>query len=70
MKETRKRNAEMAFRVKRTAELTGLSPESIYRILRGDRNNDEVWLTYMELRERDNKLMEEVKKLVPLHFDN
>ena len=65
MNKPNKRNAEMAYRVKRTAEICGLNTMSVYRILRGDRVNEEVFTTYMELRERDNKLLDEVKKLVP-----
>lgn len=67
MNKPNKRDAEMAYRVKRVAELTGKNPASVYRILRGDRNNEEVFTTYMELLERDNQLMEEVKKLVPFN---
>ena len=65
MKNTKKRDAEMAYRVKRVAEICGVKIPSVYKILRGDRNNEEVFTTYMELRERDNKLLDEVKKLVP-----
>lgn len=67
MNQPKKRDAEMANRVKRTAELCGVCRPSVYRILRGDRVNEEVFTTYMELLERDNKLMEEVKKLVPFN---
>ena len=62
MKKPNKRDAENAFRVKRTAELTGLKKDAIYKIIRGDRENEEVFTTYMELLERDNALLAEVKK--------
>lgn len=67
MNKPKKRDAEMAFRVKRVAELTGVTTDLIYKVLRGDRNNEEVFTTYMELKERDNKLLDEVKKLVPFN---
>lgn len=67
MKKPKKRDAEMAYRVKRTAELCGVDKASVYRILRGDRENEEVFTTYMELLERDNALLDEVKKLVPFN---
>ncbi|MGN6601203.1 MAG: hypothetical protein ACTHK8_02065 [Ginsengibacter sp.] len=65
MKVPKKRDAETAWRVQRTADITGITEPSVYRILRGDRKNEEVFTTYMELWERDNQLLEEVKKLVP-----
>ena len=67
MKKPNERNAELAFRVKMVAEITGLKPNGIYKILRGDRKNEEVFTTYMELLERDNLLLQEVKKLVPFN---
>ena len=67
MKKPKQRSSENAFRVKRVAEITGLKPNSIQKIIRGDRENEEVFTTYMELLERDNALLAEVKKLVPFN---
>ncbi len=67
MEKPNKRSAEVAFRVNRVAEITGLKPNTIYKVIRGDRENEEVFTTYMELLERDNALLEEVKKLVPFY---
>lgn len=67
MKKPNQRSSEMAFRVKRTADITGKKPDTVYKIIRGDRENEEVFTTYMELLERDNALLEEVKKLVPFN---
>jgi len=67
MKQPKKRDAEKANRVKRTAELCGVCRPTVYRVSMGDRENEEVFTTYMELMERDNKLMEEVKRLVPFN---
>lgn len=67
MKKTNKRDAEVAYRVKRTAEITGIKTNAVYKIIRGDRKNETVFTTYMELMERDNALLAEVKKLVPFN---
>jgi hypothetical protein len=67
MKNTKERSAEKAYRVKRTAEITGLKPDTVYAIIRGDRENEEVFTTYMELKERDDLLLQEIKKLVPFN---
>lgn len=61
------RSAEHAYRVKRTADITGLKTDTVYKIIRGVRENEEVITTYMELLERDNTLLNEVKKLVPFN---
>ncbi len=67
MKKPNQRSAEIAYRVKRTAEITGLKSNTVYKIIRGDRENEEVLTTYMELWERDKVLLSEVKKLVPFN---
>src|SRR5665647_512657 len=51
----------MAYRVKRTAHICGIKQDSVYRIIRGDRNNKKVFTTYMELMKRDTALLEEEK---------
>jgi hypothetical protein len=67
MEKPNKRDAETAYRVKRIMEITGLTKDAIYKIIRGDRENEEVFSTYMDLQERDNALLAEVKKLVPFN---
>src|SRR5665647_2428691 len=62
MKKQRIRSSEIAYRVKRTAHIHGIKQDSVYRIIRGDRNNEKVLTTYMELTKRDTALLEEVKK--------
>src|SRR5665647_1548078 len=61
MKKQRIRSSEMAYRVKRTAHICGIKQDSVYRIIRGDRNNEKVFTTYMELMKRDTALLEEKK---------
>ena len=61
MKNQRIRSSEMAYRVKRTALICGIRQDSVYKIIRGDRNNEKVFTTYMELMKRDTALLEEEK---------
>lgn len=75
MIQTNKRSAEIANRVRRVALRTGLKTPSIYRILRGDRDNEEVFTIYMELLEvdkaidkMDSPLLDAVKELVPTNY--
>ncbi|HCN82508.1 MAG TPA: hypothetical protein DIT07_02655 [Sphingobacteriaceae bacterium] len=62
---------QKTFIVKKTAELYGVSTSLIYKILSGDRENDEIFMTYMELQEgidaliQENEMLQEVKKLLP-----
>lgn len=62
-----KRDSAIATRVKRTAEICGVSPRHVYRVILGDQVNEEITLVYIELSEGENKLVEAVKKLVPLN---
>lgn len=68
---TKLRDPKKAFLVKKTAELHGVSTSLIYKILSGDRENDEIFMTYMDLKEgidsliQENEMLQEVKKLLP-----
>ncbi len=61
------RSAEHAWRVKRTAEITGLKTDTVYKIIRGVRENENVITIYMDLLDGDRTLVNEVKKLVPFN---
>ena len=63
------RDAIRAARVKRTAEITGVSERHVNRVMIGDQENDKVVLVFMELKEGENKLVEAAKKLVPFNKD-
>jgi predicted transcriptional regulator len=64
-----KRSSETAVRVKRTAEITGLSTRTIYRVIKGEEHDAEtiekVMSVYMQFSEGENLLIEAVKKAVP-----
>jgi hypothetical protein len=48
------------------AELHGVSQDYVQKIRRGERNNEEIMCTLMDLHEGKKKLIEEVKRLIPL----
>jgi len=65
-----KRDPETAIRVKRTAEMLGVSPTTVYRVIIGDdriskETAEKVMMVYMELKDGENQLIEAVKQLVP-----
>lgn len=64
MVKTMKRSAELAGRIKKTAELTGVSQRQVRRIVNGTCKNEFVFSTYMELYEGENQLVKAVKELV------
>lgn len=67
MKNNKKRDTRRAANILDTAEITGLSTSQVQKVLRTDRNNDKVVAVFMELSERKNDLLEEVKKLIPFN---
>lgn len=58
------RDSEKSFLVKKVAEMHKVSARYVYYILNGERDNDEIFKTYMDLKEGQNVLAEEVKKLI------
>ena len=66
MEKKRKRSAIHAARVQKTAELTGKSTDLVYRVISGERENEDVMTMFMFLQEGENKLLTEAKRLVPM----
>jgi hypothetical protein len=67
LRKTRGRDSETATRVKRTADLVGVSTYHVWRVIRGDSVNEKIMETYMFLLEGEqNLLVEAVKNLVPI----
>ncbi len=62
-----KRVSEIAARVERTAELAGVTKRYVRLVINGDRKNQNVLSIYMELQERENLLIQDVKELVPFN---
>jgi len=63
----RGRDTKRAVLVKNTAELMGVSQRYVNMVLAGERDNDCIIACYMELLERQNRLIEEVRKLIPFN---
>ncbi|HRO17953.1 MAG TPA: hypothetical protein PLU07_07175 [Ferruginibacter sp.] len=61
----KKRSVIRAARVEKTAETIGVSTSLVQKVLRGDRENPHVMKVFMEISEREDALLEQVKKLVP-----
>lgn len=47
------------------AEVHGVSPRYVRMVRDGERTNEEILATYMEIVEQDNLLLQAVKKAVP-----
>lgn len=64
-----KRSSEVATRVKRTAEIVGVSTRTVYRVIKGQEVDkqtiESVLSVYMMLDEGENQLLQAVKKAVP-----
>jgi hypothetical protein len=60
-----KRSAFNATIVGQVAEILGLEKSMVYKVLNGSRESQQVMSCYMTLLEGNNKLLEDVKKLVP-----
>lgn len=68
MRNTKKRDAENAIRVKRTAEVVGVSIRTVERVIKGEQINEKVLEVYMFLQEGEqNLLLEAVEKAVPFN---
>lgn len=64
---TRNRDSKRAALVKNVADIHRLSTSMVYKVLAGERNNEDVFSTYMFLLQGGNALKEEAKKLVPFN---
>lgn len=72
MRKTKPKDNQRALIVKKVAEKHGVTPAYVYMILSGERDNEEIFADYMELKENikavlENALLNEVKNLVPFN---
>ena len=69
-KETRPKRTERASLIAKTARICEVSERHVRHVLAGDRENETVFNTYMELREKsqelENNLVAAARKVVPL----
>lgn len=54
--------------VKRVAEMHKVSEDYVYKVIRGERDNESIFTTYMDLLEGSNELLKAVEELVPLNL--
>ena len=62
MANTTLRDSEIAIRVKRTAEICGVSKRLVYMVIIGDRTNQDVLDVYMHLKELEDAAFDIAKK--------
>lgn len=71
MLKNQQRDNRRALIVEKIAEKHGLKRKTVYAILRGDRNNEDVMDDYITMSmEVENLLLKAVKKAVPFHQIN
>jgi hypothetical protein len=63
-KETVLRRRDVA---KLVAGIHGVTADHVRKVIRGDRENDQILATYMQIIENDNLLLQAVKNTVPFH---
>jgi hypothetical protein len=49
----------------KVADMYGVSPDYVRKIRRGDRDNEDIFATIMDLVEGETRLIQEVKRRVP-----
>lgn len=64
---TNTRDSIRAARVKKTAEICMVSKRYVQMVLSCDRSDEEVEAIFFELQERENLLLQEVKKMIPFN---
>ena len=62
-KETVLRRRDVATLV---AGIHGVTADHVRKVIRGDRENNQILATYMQIIENDNLLLQAVKNIVPL----
>lgn len=65
MEKNNKREAFKASLAQKTARIARVSTRYVRMVINGDRENQQVMSVYMQLLEGENKLLAQVKELVP-----
>ncbi|THU36897.1 hypothetical protein FAM09_18210 [Niastella caeni] len=63
-KETVLRRRDVAALV---ADIHGVTADHVRKVIRGDRDNEEILATYMHIIESDNQLLKAVKNVTPFN---
>lgn len=66
MENKKKRDAIQASRVLRIAEKMGVSKRHVYRVIKGQCENEEILAMYITLCEMENEIIDEVRRIVPV----
>ena len=66
-KETALRRRDVATLV---ASIHGVTADHVRKVIRGDRENDQILATYMQIIENDNLLLQAAKNIVPFNSHN
>lgn len=64
---SRKSGRKRDWVTEKAAEITGFKEDYVRKVRNGDRNNETILTVVLELIEGNNKLVEKVKKLVPIN---
>jgi len=49
------------------ATIHGVTADHVRKVIRGDRENEQILATYMHIIEQDNWLIQAAKSIVPFH---
>lgn len=60
------RDTVRAAKIKLTAQIAGVSDRQVQRVLNAEQENETIVMAYMEIDHGLNKLVQEVKRIVPL----
>ncbi len=63
-------DAQKTWIVAKTAAIHGVSKRYVYMVIKGDREDDAVFTTYMDLLEGSNDLLNAVEQLVPFNTNS
>lgn len=67
MKKNNERSAWKASLAQKTAKICHVSVRYVRMVISGDRENEQVMNVYMRLLEGENKLLAQVRELVPFN---
>ena len=67
---SRQKNKEIALRRRDVpalvAEIHGVTADHVRKVVRGDRENEEILATYLQIIKNDNLLLQAVKNVLPV----
>lgn len=70
MEKTISHDPQRTWIVAKTAAIHGVSKRYVYMVIKGEKENDAVFATYMDLLEGSNDLLKAVEQLVPFSTDS